>query len=658
MWLRVISVRTRLVLGFSLLLLLMMSVGALAALCLSGLGKTIQVATREVPEKVGAANALVDAVNEGARFKLAVFAARSPQLLETSTAGVASARERINQAYQRLDELFEPARGAAPKSVAALAEVKRLRVIHVASFDHAAAIKKQGDATEADRLLASTVLPSLAEYVQGIKAFIKIQEDQLTEEARLADAAAARGRQWILWLCALGGLLGLLVAHAIHRSVSLPLTELTVAARSLAEGNCNVSLAAGACRDEVGILALAMSEMANAERTLSLAAHRLSEGDVTVDVVVRGPSDMLGTAMVRLKSTLGELNRAVGTLTLAAREGRLDERAPSAAFRGAFAALVGGLNSTLDAMVAPIQAARLALNATAQRDLSARMPEHFSGQHADLAQSFNVATDALDGTLRQVRSAAEQVGAASTQIADGAQSLAHDAAVQSQTLDEVTGGLTQLGALTRQNAARAQAARALSTLVLSSTERGSKAMERLSTAMLRIRSTSDATARIVKTIDEIAFQTNLLALNAAVEAARAGEAGRGFAVVADEVRSLAQRCKEAARQTAALIAESVESTDQGVDLERSAKDDLSSIAGHVREVGSALGEVADGCVAQRDGIEGTVAAIVRLNGTTQQAAANSEQSASAAQELAAQATTLNAMVGQFRLTHGDLSLGF
>jgi methyl-accepting chemotaxis protein len=496
------------------------------------------------------------------------------------------------------------------------------------------------------------VLPTLADYVQGIKQFIAIQQAQVAEEARLADAKATKARSWILWLCAIAGLIGLLVAHAIHRSVSVPLAELTLVARSLAEGDCSVRIAGAAVGDEVGVLASAMSEMAAAEQTLSDAAHRLAKGGIDADLVVRGKRDVLGAAMVQLKATLRELDVTVGSLTQAAREGRLDERAPADSFQGSFGALVGGLNATLDAIVEPITEARRSLQATAERDLSVRMPDHFAGQHAALASSFNSATGALDRTLLEVRGAAAQVSAASTQIADGAQALAQGAAEQSTTLDEVSENLSQLGNVTRQNAARAQAARSLAATVLGSTERGAEAMQRLSTAMVRIRSTSESTARIVKTIDEIAFQTNLLALNASVEAARAGDAGRGFAVVADEVRTLAQRCKEAARQTSALIAESVESAEQGVTLERSAAKDLSVIAGQVREVGDALSQVATACVTQRDGIEGTVEAVTRLNGTTQQAAANSEQSASAAQELAAQANTLSALVSQFQLSEG------
>ena len=97
-------------------------------------------------------------------------------------------------------------------------------------------------------------------------------------------------------------------------------------------------------------------------------------------------------------------------------------------------------------------------------------------------------------------------------------------------------------------------------------------MAEISEAIDSIRHSSESTARIIKTIDEIAFQTNLLALNAAVEAARAGEAGKGFAVVAEEVRNLAQRSAEAARNTAALIEESQSNADHGVEVAERARE--------------------------------------------------------------------------------------
>jgi len=111
--------------------------------------------------------------------------------------------------------------------------------------------------------------------------------------------------------------------------------------------------------------------------------------------------------------------------------------------------------------------------------------------------------------------------------------------------------------MTKQNTLNAREASDVAEAARDSAQKGVESMKRMSSAINKIKTSSDATARIVKTIDEIAFQTNLLALNAAVEAARAGDAGKGFAVVAEEVRNLAQRSAEAAKNTANLIEEAV-----------------------------------------------------------------------------------------------------
>jgi methyl-accepting chemotaxis protein len=169
-------------------------------------------------------------------------------------------------------------------------------------------------------------------------------------------------------------------------------------------------------------------------------------------------------------------------------------------------------------------------------------------------------------------------------------------------------------------------------------------MDRLNAAIEEIKKSSDATSRIVKTIDEIAFQTNLLALNAAVEAARAGDAGKGFAVVAEEVRNLAQRAGEAARNTAALIEGSVKNADQGVSVASETAKALNEITTSVQKVSELVSEIAAASKEQAQGIEQVATAVAQMNQVTQANAANSEESASASEELNAQVEQVNSMI--------------
>jgi methyl-accepting chemotaxis protein len=155
-------------------------------------------------------------------------------------------------------------------------------------------------------------------------------------------------------------------------------------------------------------------------------------------------------------------------------------------------------------------------------------------------------------------------------------------------------------------------------------------------------------SKIIKVIDEIAFQTNILALNAAVEAARAGEAGLGFAVVADEVRNLAQRCAQAAKDTAGLIEESLSKSKGGRDSVEQVNAVFHEISANAGKVTALIRDVSSGSEQQATGIQQIATAMAQMNQTTQTIAATAEESAAATSEMANQAKTLEEVVSSLK----------
>lgn len=258
----------------------------------------------------------------------------------------------------------------------------------------------------------------------------------------------------------------------------------------------------------------------------------------------------------------------------------------------------------------------------------------------------------LRGLAHQVNEGANQVTSAAEQVTKSSQMVAQGASQQAASIEEISASLEEISGMTRRNTDNATQAKDTARQTSQAADVGLADMERMTKAMDEIKASSDNIAKIVKTIDEIAFQTNILALNAAVEAARAGEAGMGFAVVAEEVRSLAQRCAESARETAAMIEDSVGKSHHGVEISNKVAHGLGEIAGLVRKVDSLIGDIATASAEQNQGIVQVNSAVAQMDSVTQSNAAGAEESASAAEELNAQALALSNMIVELHMLAG------
>jgi len=242
--------------------------------------------------------------------------------------------------------------------------------------------------------------------------------------------------------------------------------------------------------------------------------------------------------------------------------------------------------------------------------------------------------------IENIAQGAEEVSNASLQISDGSQQLAEASQQQAASVEEITNSLAENKTTIEQNAENAREADILSSDSNQAAEEGYRHVKELEVSMSEIIDSSREIEKIIKTIDEIAFQTNLLALNAAVEAARAGEHGLGFAVVAEEVRSLAQRSAEAAKDTAQIISISIEQVRKGNQITNQTNEAFENILDKVKKTKDITSEIALASKEQATSIKQINDAILQVDSVTQTMASGSEESAAASEQLSAQSVDM------------------
>lgn len=355
---------------------------------------------------------------------------------------------------------------------------------------------------------------------------------------------------------------------------------------------------------------------------------------------------------VRLGTSIGKSVRLCTERIEKLAEGDLTSEVPTIDIqdeRGRLSAAAHTVVESLNNMISDI---RRILGAMSDGDLSVDTSlgdKYYVGDYGALLQYVRNINSRLKDTVLQIDNASDQVMSGSEQVSSGAQALSQGATEQAAEIEQLASRISSVTNEIEENSENCVSANMKVTETVGHMKTAISEMSRLSSAMDSISETSSHIENIVKTIEDIAFQTNILALNAAVEASRAGEAGKGFAVVADEVRNLASKSADAAKDTTALIQQSMVAVQNGTQITESTSTALSNVEKCTSDVEEIVKKIALASGNQASTIEHIKVSVDQISSVVQTNSATAEQSAAASQELSGQASMLRELIGIFKL---------
>ncbi len=267
-------------------------------------------------------------------------------------------------------------------------------------------------------------------------------------------------------------------------------------------------------------------------------------------------------------------------------------------------------------------------------------------------KAINDMLDSNNSMVSEIRTSSQQVSAGASQVAQGAQALAAGSTEQSASIQQISASINQVLSQAEESTREADSALHDVEKAGEYMRQGLDSMSKMTEAMEQINNSSNDISKVIKVIEDIAFQTNILALNAAVEAARAGEAGKGFAVVADEVRNLASKSAEAAKETSALIENSIQKVSEGNVVANETSEIINTVADISSKNAESMSKISEMSQEQARSISEVTQGINQISTVVQSNSATSEESAAASQEMSSQAQMMNTIVSRFKLRDG------